>query len=191
MGITGPQWSFDWYRTGLQKTLGTYKGKEAPKEKPLRSILPDHITAVSNLSIAGYINEAEKVLAYPGNYTVALPSDSTSVATISKTRLGFFAPAAADRLTIDQYSGKVLKTEIFKDKPFNERVAGSIKALHIGNVYGGFTKLIYFLACLIATSLPITGTMIWLNKLKKKQRKKVAPGKEKAVFHKTTTEITV
>src|SRR5690606_5860804 len=28
MGITGPQSSFPWYRTGLQKTLGTYK--EAP-----------------------------------------------------------------------------------------------------------------------------------------------------------------
>ena len=55
---------------------------------------------------------------------------------------------------MDQYSGKIVKTEIFKDKPFNERVAGSIKAIHVGNVYGTFTKIIYFLACLIATSLP-------------------------------------
>ena len=191
MGLTGPQWSFDWYRTGLQKTLGTYKGKEAPKEKPLRSVLPEQSTAVNNLSIAGYIDEAGKILTYPGNYTVALPSDSTCVATVSKTRLGFFAPAAADRLSIDQYSGKVLKTEIFRDKPFNERVAGSIKAIHVGNVYGGFTKLIYFIACLIATSLPITGTMIWLNKLKKKQRKKPVTGKENTVFNETTTEVTV
>ncbi|WP_353197200.1 PepSY-associated TM helix domain-containing protein [Parapedobacter defluvii] len=59
--------------------------------------------------------------------------------------------------------------QIFRDKPFNERVAGSIKALHIGNVYGQFTKLIYFLSCLIATTLPITGTLIWLNKMKKKK----------------------
>src|SRR5690606_35026150 len=34
MGITGPQWSFPWYRTGLQKTLGTYK------EAPVRSDRP-------------------------------------------------------------------------------------------------------------------------------------------------------
>ncbi len=191
MGLTGPQWSFDWYRTGLQKTLGTYKGKEAPKEKPLRSVLPGQDTAMNSLSIAGYIDEAGKILTYPGNYTVVLPPDSTGVATVSKTKLGFFAPAAADRLTMDQYSGKVLKTEIFADKPFNERVAGSIKAIHVGNVYGGFTKLIYFIACLIATSLPITGTMIWLNKLKKKRRKKLVSGKGNTVFNETTTEVTV
>jgi len=73
---------------------------------------------------------------------------------------------------MDQYSGEILKIEIFKDKPFNERVAGSIKAIHVGNVYGTFTKIIYFLACLIATSLPVTGTLIWLNKMKKKGKQK-------------------
>ncbi|HEY9340084.1 MAG TPA: PepSY-associated TM helix domain-containing protein, partial [Hanamia sp.] len=35
MGITGPQWSFPWYRTGMQKALGTYQPKAIEaKEKP-------------------------------------------------------------------------------------------------------------------------------------------------------------
>ncbi len=173
MGLTGPQWSFEWYRNGLQKTLGTYKPKEAPKEKTPKSVLPENQAEPTTLSIANYIKEADKVLTYNGNYTITLPVDSTAVTLISKTKLGFFAPAAGDKLTMDQYNGKVLKTEIFKKKPFNERVAGSIKAIHVGNVYGTFTKIIYFIACLIATSLPITGTMIWLNKLKKKRRRKI------------------
>lgn len=168
MGLTGPQWSFEWYRTGLQKTLGTYKPKEAPKEKPMQSSLPARGDSTA-LSIADYIRESGKVLNYEGNYTVSLPADATGTTVVSKTRLGFFAPAGADRLTVDQYSGNVLKKEIFRDKPFNERVAGSIKAIHVGNVYGTFTKIIYFLACLIATSLPVTGTLIWLNKLRKKK----------------------
>jgi uncharacterized iron-regulated membrane protein len=67
----------------------------------------------------------------------------------------------------------VIKVDRFADMPFNERVSGSIKALHIGDVYGMFSKIIYFLACLIATSLPITGTLIWLNKMKKKPARKV------------------
>ena len=91
---------------------------------------------------------------------------------ITKTKTGFFAPAAGDRLVINRYTGAVEKTEIFRNKPFNERVAGSIKAIHVGNVYGTFTKLIYFIACLIATTLPITGTLIWLNKLKKRRGRK-------------------
>jgi len=172
MGLTGPQWSFEWYRTGLQKTLGTYKSKDAPKEKTLKSTLLQNDTRPASLSIAGYIQEADRALNYPGNYIITLPGDSVATTGISKTKLGFFASAAPDRLILDQYSGKVLKLDIFKQKPFNERIAGSIKAIHVGNVYGTFTKIIYFLACLIATSLPVTGTMIWLNKLKKKGRRK-------------------
>jgi len=170
MGLTGPQWSFDWYRTGLQKTLGTYKPKDAPKEKPLQSLLPAIEVSNAGLSISDYIKEGDKQLSYQGNYVVSLPADSASATVISKTKTGFFAPAAADRLTVDQYTGSVLKKEIFKEKPFNQRIAGSIKALHLGNVYGTFTKIIYFLACLIATTLPITGIFIWINKMKKKKK---------------------
>ena len=110
MGLTGPQWSFEWYRTGLQKTLGTYKPKDAPKEKTPKSTLPQNDTSPASLSIADYIKEADKDLHYNGNYIITLPADSTAATGISKTKLGFFAPAARDRLTLDQYSGKVLKT---------------------------------------------------------------------------------
>ncbi|HRN55003.1 MAG TPA: PepSY-associated TM helix domain-containing protein, partial [Agriterribacter sp.] len=124
------------------------------------------------LSITAYVTAANKLLPYKGNYTVNLPADAKAPVSISKTRVGFFAPAAGDRLTLDQHTAATVKLDIFRDKPFNERIAGSIKALHVGNVYGGFTKLLYFIACLVATTLPITGTLIWLNKLKKKRKRK-------------------
>jgi uncharacterized iron-regulated membrane protein len=172
MGLTGPQWSFEWYRNGLQKSLGTYKPKDAPKEKSIKSTLQGKGTHVASLSIADYLTAADKTLNYPGNYLITLPADSVGATVISKTKLGFFAPAAPDRITLDQYNGNVLRIDIFKDKPFNERIAGSIKAIHVGNVYGSFTKILYFLACLVATSLPVTGTMIWLNKLGKRGKRK-------------------
>ena len=42
MSVTGPFWSFDWYRAGWQKTWGTYKAPDAPKEEKakLESIVP-------------------------------------------------------------------------------------------------------------------------------------------------------
>jgi uncharacterized iron-regulated membrane protein len=169
MGLTGPQWSFSWYRTGLQKTLGTYKPAIQEKEKPKKDTTAE-LTAL--LPINSYLNSADKVLDYPGDYTVGLPSEASASITISKYKTGFFAPSAADRLTLDAGTAAIKKKDIFKDKPFNERIAGSIKAIHVGNVYGTFTKIIYFLACLIATTLPITGTLIWWNKLKKKRKRK-------------------
>lgn len=174
MGLTGPQWSFQWYRDGLQKSLGTYQPKDAPKPKGPKSAKP----ADGNFqiaSISGLLAQADEQLPYKGDYVLTIPADSSSALVVNKYKTGFFAPAAPNRLSFDQFSGALLKTDIFSDKPFNERVAGSIKALHIGTVYGTFTKIIYFITCLIATSLPITGTLIWWNKLKKKKRTKPKP----------------
>lgn len=170
MGITGPQWSFPWYREALKKTLGTYQPEDFEASKDPESKLT--LAAIKPLSITDYIQAADRVLPYRGDYSVSLPKDSTSAIAITKNQTGFFAPSAGDKLLLDQYTASVLKIEVFKDKPFNERVSGSIKALHLGDVYGMFTKIIYFFACLIATSLPITGTIIWLNKLKKKNKAK-------------------
>ncbi|WP_316842432.1 PepSY-associated TM helix domain-containing protein [Pedobacter gandavensis] len=170
MGITGPQWSFPWYREALRKSLGTYQpeGFEPPKD-PVSTV----VAGAAPLNLSDYLKKADQVLSYQGDYSISLPKDSASAIAIMKNKTGFFAPAAGDKVLLDQYTGNVLKMEVFSDKPFNERVSGSIKALHLGDVYGMFTKIIYFLACLIATSLPVTGTLIWLNKLKKKRKKKV------------------
>jgi uncharacterized iron-regulated membrane protein len=188
MGLTGPQWSFEWYRTGLRKTLGTYKPEEGRRgeggpgkggrvkaegagdrqsesgevEKTNRVAVPFSI----------YQQAVDEVFKFKGDYIVSLPSAADEPVNISKFKAGFFAPAAADRLTLDPLGKEKVKVERFADKPFNERISSSIKALHVGDVYGLFTKIIYFLACLIATSLPVTGTLIWLNKMKKKPAKK-------------------
>ena len=169
MGLTGPQWSFEWYRTGLQKTLGTYKPKEKTAKEKHTNKLVDSSTS-SLASVESILVTADKELPYPGNYNIAFPSEPGAKLVVSKTKTGFFAPAAADRLTLEPGTAQLAKKDIFKKKAFNERVAASIKAIHVGNVYGSFTKLLYFLACLIATSLPITGTLIWINKMKKKKR---------------------
>lgn len=170
MGLTGPQWSFPWYRTGLQKTLGTYKPEDAPKPDQPHSTLPLDSLA-KTATISAYFAAAQQTLPGEGDFTINFPADSAATVSISRHHTGFFAPSASDRLQLDQYTAEVLKVEIFKDKPFNERVAGSIKAIHVGDVYGKFTKILYFIACLVATTLPVTGTIIWVNKLKKKKAK--------------------
>lgn len=182
MGLTGPQWSFPWYREGMQKALGTYKpvekgkeGKERRGDKVDRDKGDKAASTTELLPISQYISKANTALPYYGDYTITFPSETTPSLTVSKNKRGFFAPAASDKLTMDAATAEIKKKDIFRDKPFNERVAGSIKAIHVGNVYGTFTKIIYFLACLIATSLPITGTLIWINKLRKRRKRKDSP----------------
>lgn len=168
MALTGLTWSFTWYRTGLNKMLGVHKPEGAVKEQSLKSALPADSTA-STLAIADFIAVADKELPYKGEYRITLPAKKDATLQLSKARAGFFAPAAGDRLQLNQYTGAVLQKEIFREKPLNERIAASYKALHVGNVYGTFSKILYFIACLFATSLPVTGTLIWINKLRKKR----------------------
>ncbi len=171
MGVTGPQWSFPWYREGLQKTLGTYRSPDArPPEAP-KSVVAEDPSQRTKPALEGYLASAGEILDYDGDYTLILPRDSADAVTVSKTKTGFFSPAASDRVLLDQYTAAPLQVDIFRDRPLNERIGGSIKALHLGDVYGKFTKILYFLACLVATTLPVTGTIIWIHKLRKKRRK--------------------
>lgn len=178
MALTGLCWSFEWYRDGLGEVLGTQVfGRRGGGGESLNSTVPAQ--NATPLTVAELMRISDEKLPYEGDHQISLPADATAIVTISKNKTGFFAPSASDKLQLDQYSGEVLASEIFAEKPFNERIAASIKPLHMGYVYGTFTKILYFIACLIATSLPVTGVIIWINKLKKKAKKKQS--RQKAV----------
>lgn len=169
MGLTGLQWSFDWYRTGLYNVLGVDRSRKAPQEEVKRE---SNYEGMDPIAIQAALAQADAVLDYDGNYSIYLPQADATDLRIRKAKVGFFAPSGTDQLTLNRYTGEVEELSIFSEKPFNERIGSSIKALHMGYVFGTFSKIIYFITCLIATSLPVTGTLIWVNKLKKKRSKK-------------------
>lgn len=178
MGLTGLCWSFGWYRDGLSKVMGAevFGGR---KEKPMKSTPPSNTAeTVPPLSISHYLAVAEELLPYEGDYRISLPNSPESAVVINKNKTGFFALSASDKVQLDQYSALPLKVDKFADKALNEQIVALIRPLHIGNVMGLFSKILYFLACLFATSLPVTGTLIWINKLRKKPKKKAKKRKE-------------
>ncbi|ALI97749.1 PepSY-associated TM helix domain-containing protein [Rufibacter tibetensis] len=177
IALTGLCWSFDWYREGASAVIGDQIFKQR-SEKPLTSDLAG--MALQKPTIVSYINTTDAVLPYKGNYRISLPADSSGAVVLSKSQSGFFTLQAADKVQLDQYTGKPLKVEKFADKKFNEKIAASVKGLHVGEIFGTFSKIIYFICCLIATSLPVTGTLIWWNKLKKKSAKQTAPTRKVA-----------
>lgn len=68
----------------------------------------------------------------------------------------------------DKYNGQHIEVE----RPFvlHEKVENYVWQLHMGQWWGQFGKLSTFLAGIIATSLPITGFLIWWGRRKKKKR---------------------
>ena len=166
MCITGLCWSFASYRSGLSTLIGAKVfNRTSPKfnltqNKDEKTISLNKALAITN-----------KTLDYKGDVSLSFPTKKNNYFSISKTNKENWYPVTSDRLYLSN-SGKVLEVQYFKDKPLNVQFASLIKPIHTEEIFGTFSKIIYFLACLIATSLPVTGTIIWLDKLKKKKKKK-------------------
>ncbi|UZD24201.1 PepSY-associated TM helix domain-containing protein [Algoriphagus halophytocola] len=179
MGATGPFWSFTWYREGYQKMFDTYQAPtqrgeasargERQKPEPAQEEPAGELAAFSLEDVFASTN---KELPYEGNIRVSLPSKSGDPVQVSKYRTGFFARAGADQLTLSASDMSVTEAKLFSDMSVRQQIGRSIKSLHVGDIFSQFSKLLWFIACLVATSLPITGTLIWWNKRKKKPAKK-------------------
>ena len=75
-------------------------------------------------------------------------------------------------LFFDRYTGKVLKADLYSNYTAYDNVAKSNYDMHTGKIraLGIGSKIVYFLAALMAASLPVTGFLIWWGKRKKKKR---------------------
>lgn len=165
MGLTGLTWSFESYKEGLSHALGSPifgksdKHIEIPKTDNLKEISLNDALIIAN-----------KELDYNGKLSISLPNPKESYYQFKKYNKKSWSPETSDNLMVDIY-GNIINKEVFNEKPLNAKIAALIKPLHTGTIFGLYSKIIYFIACLIATSLPITGTIIWFNKLKNKIKK--------------------
>lgn len=176
MAVTGPFWSYQWYKTGWQKTWDIYQAPKEEKKGPTQEQAKKEEAPVEEATLPTYelsldeiLLAANKTLNYEGNVRITLPEKPGSDISISKSRTGFFARAGADQLKLNPENLEVKEANLFGDLPVRQQIGRSVKALHTGEIFGQFTKFLWFVGCLIATSLPITGTLIWLNKKKKKK----------------------
>ncbi|MHA4806531.1 PepSY-associated TM helix domain-containing protein [Flavitalea flava] len=169
MAITGPVLAFDWYRDGFSKALGVTPSKTVPGKKTDKA-LPEMPDQVITPTLDQLVQKANTLYPYSGDMRINLPKDSSGSVNISKGRTGLVALAAVDRVTLNPQTGATLKIEPFSKKTTGEKIVSSVKAIHTGEIFGLYSKIVYFLACLIATSLPVTGVMVWINKRRKKAR---------------------
>lgn len=170
MSLTGLFWSFEWYRNAGSSVLQTEVfGRRGGGPKIESQLAPGQ----RNIDFADVLKITNAEFPFEGTMVLQIPEDEKEVFSIRKYHDHDFMETAVDELKIDR-DGTIISKEIFSEKPLNVQIANSIRALHIGTIFGWFSKTIYFISCLIATSLPVTGIIIWLNKLKKKPKKKTS-----------------
>jgi uncharacterized iron-regulated membrane protein len=78
---------------------------------------------------------------------------------------------ASDQLFFDQYSGALLGKTLFAEKNLGQRVRATFYPVHVGSIAGLPGRIVAFLACVAGVTFPVTGVILWLNRLKKNASK--------------------
>jgi uncharacterized iron-regulated membrane protein len=70
----------------------------------------------------------------------------------------------------DRYSGTLLKSDLHEHYTTPDKMRVMNYDLHTGKILGLPGKILWFLSALFVASLPITGTLLWWNKLRMQRR---------------------
>ncbi|WP_157986708.1 PepSY-associated TM helix domain-containing protein [Chitinophaga alhagiae] len=173
IAITGLIWSFEWVNSAAKWVAnGGSSGAAAPRQyfsdtsavRPFNYRLADSIYAV-------HASDIEKIDAI----RVYKPSSYKDVLRFTiETREGS-TYARADEYLYDQYSGKLISYQPFADLSNGDKLQRMNYYIHMGSIGGLTGKMLAFFASLIATSLPVTGFLVWRGRRRRKKQV-VLPG---------------
>ena len=178
LAITGLVMGFEWFSKSVY--FVTSGGKT----------MPEHVHPLSDSTLAGSVDQQKMVntvwldlmkqkksdnkvgIVFPHDHADALEGY------VNHNLDSYFN---ADFYHYDQYTGKELPTHgvyagKFATAPLSDKISRMNYDIHVGAVLGLPGKLLAFFASLIATSMPITGFLIWRGR--KKNQKKRNPVKQ-------------
>lgn len=159
--FTALAWSFKWFNDGIY----TLTGSEMKPPKQVESIYRKGQTALT-LDTALLILKPQ--LADAESYQVTLPKDAAGTYTVSILPQHAFEMQSIT-YWVDPYHGIILDQQAFADKNMGQRVRATFKPLHTASIFGWSSKLIGFIVCLLGVTFPVTGFILWRNRLAKKK----------------------
>ena len=166
LALSGLTWSFEWYKDGLSAVLGNKVFDRNKKEIKIEN------PGTSALSLNEMVQTASNQLSDYGTLRFNLSHEPESPLEVNAYRSGFAALSLADKFYFNPSNGEIVEKELISDMSLGKQIAKSIKDVHMGYIFGTFSKIIFFISSLIATLLPITGILIWWNKRRKKPARK-------------------
>ncbi|SET47718.1 PepSY-associated TM helix domain-containing protein [Hymenobacter actinosclerus] len=162
--FTGLAWSFEWFNKGIYAV--TNSSLERPE--PPVSALP---TAPAGFSPDEALARARTLAPTAVYYALQLPKDSTASFKLATLRPNAATDNMTDEVYLDQYSGRTVGAQTYEQRNLGQRVRGLFKPVHTGAIWGWPGKIVSLVACLLGFTFPITGTIMWLNRLKKARKK--------------------
>ena len=129
-------------------------------------------TAVANYSAAGKYGSWSKALEAVAALCPDFAEITVSAGSVSVKYDGWGNSRASDKYNFDESAGTLLSVQEYAGTTEKSRVRGWVYSLHTGSWGGVVVKLLYFLAALLGTALPLTGYYFWIKRLYGKRKQK-------------------
>ena len=164
LGVTGLIFSYAWFNKGIFMLID---GKPMRKfETPVNKI----IQPIANGYFEKLYQQTNNRLKYNGQINISIPSKDSLSITVTKENFETYRSNLVDFLYFEKGTGKLLHERLYKNESSGMKVRKLVFPIHTGQLYGWPTKIIAFLSCLVAASLPITGLRIWLRRKNKRKK---------------------
>ena len=161
--FTGLAWSFQWFNDGIYWITGT----ENVRPEPPLSTPRDGAAAVTFDEVFA---AARREVPEAEFYSLQAPKDAEGAFAVTVMPRDAAHERATDQLFFDQYTGTLLGKTRFADKNLGQRVRATFYPVHVGSIAGLPGRIVAFLACVAGVTFPVTGVVLWLNRLKKNAR---------------------
>lgn len=164
ISLTGLVWAFKWFQQLVYVAAALTTTPPANTVVKSQEINTAVVTAPLDIAFAKSLNalpDAKRIgMSYPAG------KEQTIYAYGYRGEETYYN---YDQLQFDQYSGKLLARQNYKEKNRGEKLIGMNYDIHVGAVLGLTGKILAFIASLVAASLPVTGTLIWIGRKRKKK----------------------
>ncbi len=171
MSVTGPWWSFDWWKNGMslamtgkpvvtqqQGASGGASGREQGRSDQQRA------AAVSLAPAWAGFQEATNGAF--SNATFTIPRKADDPVQVRFLPHDAQHDRANDQMRLDSVTGAVVSHDRFKAKPLGEQVYSSNYNIHTGAYFGVVGIILWMLASLMMPVFFITGWILYLHRRK-------------------------
>jgi uncharacterized iron-regulated membrane protein len=166
IAMTGVAMAFNWTNNVLAAVTGSSMQRPEPPVSavpvgPAPAFAPDAVLALARRQAP----QAEY-------YSLQLPKEPTGSIRVALLFPGATTENATDEVYLDQYSGRIIGRQAYAGRSLGQRVRGLYKPVHTGAIFGVPSKILALVMSLLGATFPVTGTIMWLNRIRKSRKKR-------------------
>lgn len=181
MALTGLTWSFTWYSKGFNALFGVNEVQKSGAEVYAEQQAKDAAKAKEKTDKAGdksgkgatatdIYAEWQTVYDTLRARNVKFDNITVSDGTADVAFGGLGNQRAADKYTFNPADGRITSVSLYADSDKSSKIRGWIMSVHMGSWGGMFTRILWFIAALFGSTLPITGYYLWIRRLRRRSR---------------------